>query len=180
MDDQMISFFENDLEVCVEELLSQYDSTDCLKKWGRALTQKQLAYVLEKLEHSNTLLPKEQTKAFENNLNLFKEEYLVSQFSLFKSPNLIRTVFNGTFGDNPPLTTTDKFVQLLALYRLKKELLLRVYSFQKIQRRGGIVYNIVCENPNSIGSFEAFATRQNITNLAKTCYYSAMQRPLFC
>jgi hypothetical protein len=165
VDEQTISFFDNDLEVFAKELLFQCDTTDCLEKWGRTLTLKQLPYVLDKLGPSSDLSRQDQIKLFEDNYKLFKEEYLIAQFALFKSLNLIQTVFNETFGQRPPVATTDKFVQLLALYRFKKELLLRIYSFQKIQRRGGTVYDIVCKESSPTEPFDAFMTRQNVTNL---------------
>ncbi|GHS92981.1 hypothetical protein AGMMS49949_05710 [Alphaproteobacteria bacterium] len=175
VNEQDLVFFENDLEIPAKELLFQCKTTDCISKWGRSLTQGQRSYVLEKITETNTSA-QEQQDCFASHPMLFLEDYFVSQFALFKSKNLIQTVFSSTFKENSPLSTTNKFLQLLALFRFKKELLVRVQSFQKIQKRGWVTYDILYEKSLQTGSLEDFATCSHISKLLKA--YSL--KSLYC
>jgi hypothetical protein len=174
MDEETLLFFENDLEIPATELLADFKSN--LEKWCRGLSKSQIAFILNKT-NENLLESYERANEKQNllkNYKNFEEEFLVWHFSQRKSDTLIEETFQNVFGKSS--TTNDRFIQLLQLYRKDRQALKTIKSFQLLQRRGWKQYAIVSRNVAPNGSFEAFATSENIQQvLDNTCFASSLQ-----
>jgi hypothetical protein len=156
-----IQFFENDLEIPATELVSKCQESSALKEWGLSLKLQQLSYILSKIPNDVPLSFGEQRTLFLKTSDNFIAEYLLSFFSRFKSPEVIQRIFDSEFKNNPPIKTSDKFVQLVALYRADKSALTRIQLFQKVQKRSCKLWTIP-GNWAQLQSFEEFATKDKI------------------
>ncbi|GHS93351.1 hypothetical protein AGMMS49949_06500 [Alphaproteobacteria bacterium] len=175
MNEQELQFFENNCELPAKELLEgpQEDRT----KWVRSLKPHQFAYILAGKTDAKNLSFQEQKQFLLSHCEDFQEEYLVSHFASGKSQALVKNIFDSTFGDQPPLVTSDRLIQLMALYRFQKESLQSIQSFQKLQRRGSKLYKLVTENPKPEQSFEDFATLETMEKILGSLHQKNSKEP---
>jgi hypothetical protein len=168
MDEETLLFFENDLEIPAKELLADFELK--VEKWCRALNKLQSTIILNK---SNVILI-EDYKIANNKQNLlknykkFEEEFLIWHFSQRKSDTLVGEIFQKVFDKSP--TTDDRFIQLLQIYRKDRQALKTIKSFQLLQHRGWKQYAIMSKNVFQNGSFEEFATPENVTQVLNNTY----------
>lgn len=162
MDQQEIQFFENSCEIPAAELLHTFEAH--VERFIKLLRPQQLAYIVK--DHAEAPASLAGQKLFlRHNYQKFATEYLIHYFSRGKSERLIQRVFRAAFAGAERMHTSDRLIQLIALYRKRKEHLRTIYAFQKLQRRGYKVHELLYPPNVSLEAFADFATCENIQQL---------------
>lgn len=174
MNEHDLQFFENVCELPAQELLQECSSTDRLQKWGLSLNPHQLKAILQKLSSLDSVSLAEQRQFFLKHVDHFEEEYLIYYFAKGKSQNLVQNIFHSAFEGQKRMRTTDRLIQLIALYRFQKEYLQTIQSFQKLQRRGCKVYELIRKKARLPGTFEDFVTTSNIHKILRSLTIKAL------